>query len=155
MRERPLDFLKKICYNKRKRHFYRPGQRGPTGLILYKKYDIIYGGSFKPVGASFSGKYRRICHFTFNRKNFHMGCTGRKLGPWHPPAARSFVSRRIWGGPTGLSGKNSYKKLQKNDKKKFRKHLTFWKFGLIRPLSARRLYHTWPHLSIGKMHKKK
>ena len=52
MEERPLDFSKKICYNKRKRHFYRSGKRGPIGLIFIKKYDIIImeENNNKPVG---------------------------------------------------------------------------------------------------------
>ena len=52
MEERPLDFLKKICYNKRKRHFYRSGKREPIGLIFIKKYDIIImeENNNKPIG---------------------------------------------------------------------------------------------------------
>ena len=52
MKVRPLDKYKKICYNKRKRHFYRSGKRGPIGLIFIKKYDIIIMGenNNKPIG---------------------------------------------------------------------------------------------------------
>ena len=52
MEERPLDKYKKICYNKRKRHFYRSGKREPIGLIFIKKYDIIImeENNNKPIG---------------------------------------------------------------------------------------------------------
>ena len=52
MKVRPLDKYKKICYNKRKWHFYRSGNLEPIGLIFYKKYVIIImeENNNKPIG---------------------------------------------------------------------------------------------------------
>ena len=84
MSVRPLDKYKKICYNKRKRHFYRSG-------TLEKPIKHMRIPDRPCGGSGFTGKsgaYERSLEVA---EILHMGCTDRKFGPSLP-----FPARRFW-----------------------------------------------------------
>ena len=114
MQVRPLDFLKKICYNKRKNLFYRSGKRGPIGLIFIKKYVIIKVEAIWPIGSGFTGYSGAYARSLSIEKNSIWGLAiGNSVrpGPGRPvhliEGAYGVLSRipdRPWRGGVSLRG---------------------------------------------------
>lgn len=113
-----LDILKKIWYNKKKCLFYRPAPDFPGKYIAY--------------GRSLS----------LEKKSIWVGPIG-ELGLARPRPALSTgsVAICVCSGIPGrrIAGKQMFGSFIIYLQKIFLKHLTLRKFGLIRPLSARRI----------------